>query len=143
MNGQLLLASLKSHEGKKLRAYQDPKGIWTAGYGRNLQVMTVTEECAENWLQEDMYSAMLSAKKFPEFKMLDTDARQNAFIEMIYQMGPGSVSEFHNMRAAIFKGAWEDAAKAALDSDWARRDSPTRAHIIAEMIRTGEFPNAS
>lgn len=52
----LAAALLRVIEGVKLKAYQDPGGIWTIGFGRAHDVKegdTCTMEQAEQWLAED------------------------------------------------------------------------------------------
>ncbi len=144
MNGQKLEQMIKPAEspgGKpNLRAYQDEEGVWTAGYGRNLQAMTITPECAENWIQEDIYTAHMEAQKFPEYKSLDTDARQNAFIELSFNLGAARLRGFVHMLAAIARKDWETAANELLASKWAGQVKKDRAQRLAGMLRTGEFP---
>ncbi len=144
MNGQKLEEMIKPAEspgGKpNLRAYQDEEGVWTAGYGRNLQAMTITPECAENWIQEDIYTAYLEAKKFNEYNLLDTDARQNAFIELVFNLGATRLRGFVHMLAYISAQVWDKAAEELLASKWAGQVKKDRAQRLASMLRTGEFP---
>lgn len=143
MNDAKLTAAIKTHEtigGKpNLRSYQDTKGVWTAGYGRNLQAMTILPHVAEDWLVEDIYTATVEAKKFAEWKSLDTDARQNAFVEMVYNMGSTRLYGFTNMMTAIRNQNWPVVKAEALDSKWHKVDVGKRAEIIAEMFLTGQF----
>lgn len=150
MDDAKLTQSIKMHEtfgGKpSLKAYPDSEGVWTAGYGRNLQSMTIMPYVAEEWLVEDIYTAIVAAKKFPEWASLDTDARQNAFVEMIYNMGPHRVAGFVDTLAAIRAKDWEAVARDAYDSRWAHQlgDGPggklDRPEILIRMFQTGEFP---
>lgn len=138
MNEGKLIESAAKHEGLMLTAYRDSRGVWTAGYGRNLQVMVISQRTAVEWLAEDLNKAVVAAKHFPEYAYLDTDARQNAFIEMVFNLGPVGISKFVNMLTAIRRQHFADAAKHALDSEWAVQVGK-RAHTLAEMLRTGEF----
>lgn len=146
MNQEKLLASVISHEtygGRaNLTAYQDSKGIWTIGYGRNLQVLRISQDQADEWLNKDINAAVIAASNFPEFPFLDTEARQNAFIEMVYNMGPMRVHGFIDMLPAIRKQDWKSVAREALNSVWAH-EVGKRAVTIANMLLTGEFPVSS
>lgn len=133
-----LSQSTKQAEGCRLRAYQDSKGVWTIGWGRNLQTMRVSQELADTWFNEDLKNAVTSAQMFPEFKYLDTDARQNAFAEMVYNLGSFKVSGFRNMLEAIQHQDWPEVKRQALDSDW-HKQVGARAERIAEMFLTGKF----
>jgi len=135
--GRLSL-SLKKHEGLKLRAYQDTEKVWTIGYGTNLQTLRIDDELAERWLGEGIRSATVSAKMFPEWQYLDTDARQNAFCEMVYNLGPMRLSGFRKMLDAIKVQDWKTVAKEALDSKWATQVGQRAVTLIA-MLQTGQF----
>lgn len=141
MNEGKLIGSTQKHEGCRLTAYQDTRGVWTIGWGRNLQTLRISAQQAAEWHNEDLSTAIAEAKGFPEYACLDTDARQNAFIEMVFNMGPRKVLGFTNMLAAIRLQHFADAAKHALDSDWAKQVGK-RAVTLSEMLRTGEFPQS-
>ncbi len=135
--GRLSL-SIQKHEGCKLRAYADTEGVWTAGWGHNLQELRISQELADAWLGEDIKSVVVAAKTFPEWQFLDTDARANAFCEMLYNLGPTRLSFFKEMLKAIRTKDWEKAADEALASKWASQVGQ-RAVTLSRMLRTGEF----
>lgn len=133
-----LIASTKRHEGWRDKAYQDTEGVWTVGYGRNLQELTISLSLGESWLREDLRSAERYAETFPEYDLLDNPTRRDVFIEMVFNMGPSRVAGFKNMLAAIREGDWEEAAVQMLDSKWARQVG-IRARRLAEQMRTGKY----
>lgn len=149
MNQALLTESIKKHEGCSLESYQDSVGVWTAGWGRNLQEvcpgrsnykgLTFTQATVDKWLDEDIAAARHAACGFPQYRFLDTDARQNAFIEMCFNLGETRLRKFTNMLKAISAWDWEAVSVEALDSKW-HKDVLERAETLAEMLRTGEFP---
>ena len=135
------VALAESPGGKPvLRAYQDTKGIWTIGHGRNLQVMRITAEQADAWLVEDLESAEILARTFPAWQALDTGARQDAFIELVFNMGPAKVAKFKDTLAAIERKDWKAAAAHLLDSQWRLDVGPTRSARIAKQLETGLDP---
>lgn len=133
-----LRISTQNHEGCKLTAYQDSRKIWTIGYGTNLQTLKIDLETADKFFTNGLQNAIVAARMFPVWASLDTDARQNAFIEMVYNMGALKVSGFVNMLAAIKVQDWETAAKQGMASDWSAQVGH-RAVEITEMLRTGKF----
>ena len=149
-----LLKSVKKHEGLRTEAYQDSKGIWTCGYGRNLeeagvdpvyaQFVCISEDQAEVWLIEDLDIAMDDAKSFPQFGKMNR-ARRNVFVEMNFQMGRTRVAKFENMLGSISLDTsvkptnWEIVSNHMLDSKWAREDSPSRAIALAKTMRSGWY----
>lgn len=138
MDSGRLLQSVQKGEGCKLRSYQDTEKVWTIGWGRNVQTMKISQELADAWLIEDLKTAVVSAKMFPEWAALDTDARQNAFVEMVFNLGPLRFGGFKNMRAAIAAKDWETVAEEGKDSKWFTQVGK-RAVRLLEMFRTGQF----
>lgn len=138
LNEQRLLASLEKHEGYRDKAYQDTEGVWTIGYGTNLQELRIDEWLARRWLLEDMEEAKRAAKRFPEYRDLDTQVRREVFVEMVYNMGPGRVAGFRNMLSAIRRQDWDDAANEMLDSRWARQVG-RRAKTLAGLMQAGHY----
>lgn len=142
LNEQRLVASLEKHEGYRDKAYQDTEGVWTIGYGTNLQELKIDEFLARKWLMEDLTEAIRGAKRFPEYRDLDTQLRREVFVEMVYNMGPSRVAGFKNMLAAIRRQDWDDAASEMLDSKWARQVG-RRARTLAENMRNGRTTEGS
>ena len=131
-----LIESIMRHEGYRNRAYQDTEGIWTIGYGTNLQELQIDDTLARKWLIEKIQESETYARRFPEYSLLDTQNRKNVFIEMIYNMGPSRVAGFKNMLAAIRERDWEEAAKEMLDSKWARQVG-MRAVRLSNIMKEG------
>ena len=140
MISDTLLASIKRHEGWRSKAYQDSEGIWTVGYGRNLQELEISLELGTSWLLEDIKNAEREARNFPEWAYLDSAARKEAFVEMVFNMGTPRVSGFRNTLRAIREQDWDEAAAEMLDSRWARQVG-VRARRLAEQMRTGHHWN--
>ena len=65
-----------------------------------------------------------------------TDVRQCVIGSMAFNLGLGGVAEFTTMIAALKIGDYAGAAEAMLASAWARQVG-TRAHVLAERMRTG------
>lgn len=128
-----------------LKAYQDPKGIWTIGLGTNLQVLVIDEALARSWHLKALEAAQNFARvRYPWFDTLSTE-RQNAVVELIYQLGPEGFHAFKNMRAAIEAGDFERAAVELLDSKYHRVDmaNSPRDEWLAELLRTGTYTTPS
>lgn len=151
---KMLLASTKRHEGLRTEAYQDSKGIWTCGYGRNLEEhgvpaefaehVCISEELAESWLIEDLLESQMDAMTFAVYPFFNR-ARKNVFIEMVFQMGRTRVAKFVNMLGSISLNPsqtptnWATVADHMLDSKWHREDSPERALELSKTMRVGWY----
>lgn len=130
-----LLESTKLHEGLRLKAYQDSLGVWTIGYGRNLQELEISREQAEAWLIQDLLQASVQVRRFKGYSSA-SDARKNVLIEMCYNLGPGRLSGFKKMWEAIEEGDYNKAAAEMLDSKWAKQVG-NRAIRLANIMRAG------
>lgn len=133
-----LTALLKKQEGYRKEPYLCTEGYWTVGYGRNLETNGIDEEEAEYLLKRDIArcrSELTEAIVF--FSALDT-VRQDALINMAFQMGVVGLMKFKNMLYHLSYGNYEKSAEEALDSRWAKQ-TPVRARQVAELIRTGEY----
>jgi len=132
-----LKESIRRHEGWRDKAYQDSEGIWTVGYGRNLQELEIDKQLGEKWLEDDLKTARLAAERIPEYSLL-TDERKDVLVEMVYNMGPSRVAGFRMMLAAIRDGDWEEAAIQMLDSKWAKQVG-VRARRLAKQMESSEY----
>lgn len=158
-----LSESTDEHEGFRALPYLDSKNLWTFGKGRCLErnpltvhewrhllnnsylTVSITEKGADwlKWrtLNAAVYECMTA---FPFWNKLN-DARQNVLIEMVYQMGIGSLAlktgllGFTEMLKAIEAQDWQKAYREGLDSDWHRTDSPGRARKLMLQLRDGKF----
>jgi len=132
-----LLASTKAHEGYRARAYQDTKGIWTIGYGTNLQELQIDDELAETWLYDKLNQAETSAGGFPWFSTL-SDVRQDVVVEMIYNLGLPRFAKFSKMILALAEHKYNAAAVQMLDSEW-HKQVGKRAERLATQMISGEY----
>jgi GH24 family phage-related lysozyme (muramidase) len=158
-NAARLAASTDADEGWKSSPYPDSKKLYTVAKGRCLETNPLTgvewryllanklvsfsiTEAGADWLRDrDLQGAEAALRAHYHWFDGLNDARQNAFIEMKYQLGP-HFDGFHDMLAAAAVGNWTRVHDEALDSDWARDDSPARARALALQLLTGAFPQA-
>lgn len=144
-----LIESVKLHEGLRLKTYLDTENIPTIGYGTNLEevglhksyanTLEITQETAQQWLEIALLSARDDARSFRWFGRLDR-VRQEAIIEMVYNLGAPRLSKFRKMIAAIEREDWNTAYDEALDSKW-HRQVGARSVRIACQLRTGKYWN--
>jgi lysozyme len=133
-----LLASLKAHEGLRLKAYMDSEGIWTCGYGRNLQQLEITREQAEVWLIEDAAKAIGELNRaFPGWKD-HSEVRQNVLIEMMFNIGAPRLAGFVKFWAGMRDKNYKRAAAEMISSRWAKQVGQ-RAVTLAARMETDSF----
>jgi lysozyme len=124
----------KDQHGRHL-PYRDSEGIWTIGWGRNLDT-GISDDEAEYLLMNNILekSEELGAN-LPWTEDLD-DARRHVLLNMAFNLGIRGLLGFTNTLRAVREGRWEDAARGMLDSKWATQVGH-RATELAEQMRSG------
>ena len=142
-----LTTDIQGAEGLRLTAYKDSMGYWTVGYGHLLGNLkdwsgyTITEADANAFLLRDIDTARGAAQGLPEWPDLDTACRQNAVIELVFNMGLGTWVKFVHTRECIEEQDWEGAATNLLDSEWADQVGPVRSKRLASYLQNGTYPS--
>lgn len=140
---------LKNHEGYREKPYKDSRGFWTVGTGHKItdpamikkldagEEVSFTPEQLDTQLKVDTGKAIVAARNnFKDFDSYPPSLKQS-LIGMNFQLGEKGTEEFEKMRSAMDAGNWEEAAKQAMDSDWAEQ-TPTRAkHVRDELLKMG------
>lgn len=139
------MQTIVDEEGFRAEPYLDTKRLWTFGIGfclertyitcpmwkylldNKLIDIRITREGAEYLTQQRLDVLAIGVPRlFKNWHALN-EVRRNVLLSMAYQMGVEGLAEFRNMRAAIDRGDFKEAAKEGLDSKWAKVDSPARA----------------
>jgi hypothetical protein len=162
---QLLTDSLATDEGFRKGAYRDPlnpnTGPITVGYGTTRNAPGALEYLRSQDLDPDKVFSVGSGnqsiteaqgrhlmgltldrnlpqlkKMYPGFDSFPRPA-QNALQNMSYQMGTAGVGNFKNMSHALRQPEvdWNTVYDEALDSRWARDQTPDRAKRVSEAFR--------
>jgi hypothetical protein len=117
-----------------------------AAPGRSWLGFSVVQSTSDSWFSTDIMSATAFAKKLPEFASCDTACRQNALIELCFNMR-GKWVALNVARRLIQEQSWADVRQDLLGTLWAREvqphgfDTPGRATRIADYFLTGEYPS--
>lgn len=137
MNMDKLIKDLKRDEGLRLKPYRCSEGKLTIGIGRNIQDVGITEEEANILLANDILRCERDLDtRLPWWRNL-SPRRQDALLNMCFNLGIGRLMNFRKMLGALERGDWHEAAAQALDSRWARQVG-ARANRIADIFRNGE-----
>ena len=134
---------IKKHEGYRSKVYVCSEGKETIAYGRNVSPTGpgISEDEAEYMLRNDIDKCKCDLiKQAPYFLKLD-EVRRGVLINMRFQLGLRGLLGFRKFLAAMSVGDYIEAANEMLDSRWARQ-TPERALQLAEMVRSGEWPNS-
>lgn len=140
MDIQLLKDEITAEEGFVPHAYPDSKDLLTIGIGRMVdksQGGGISREEAEYLLENDISQSMAELdRNYPWWRTLP-ERPARALVNMCFQLGLPRLSGFKKMLAALEAYDWPEAAREALDSKWAKVDTPERAQRMAAMIREG------
>lgn len=132
-----LKKALLHDEGLELKAYQDSKGIWTIGIGRNLQCLQISKETAEVWLEDDIQTVIQWMARFPWFAALNA-VRQNVVLNMGFQLGQTRFAKFEKFIGFLTRQNYQLASSEMMLSKWAQVDCPRRAARLAQELLTGK-----
>lgn len=151
---QQLKKDLYLDEGKRNTPYKDSKNFWTIGVGffigEKLENLKLSDAVIDLMLEEKLEKACSDAVKvFGEQFESFTDARKNAIVNLIFNMGLGNQDRgflsFVQTIPYIKQGLWHLAARNlskslwALDVDPLRRKNQGRDDRIVHMIESGEY----
>jgi lysozyme len=138
---------IANEEGFSPTPYMCSEGYPTVGYGQRIgprgamlemYQFTMPEPVAREWLAQNV-RAIADQLASRSFYCQCNGARAIVLLSMAYQMGVSGLLKFRKMLAAIEDNDWEEAARQALDSRWAKQ-TPARAKRHAEILRTGVMP---
>lgn len=130
-------------EGFRAKPYKCSAGYPTIGYGiklanKNANIdnfeCEIPEPVAFMWLEHHAAKEEAKLCKYSWFIDQCKDV-QDILVSMCYQLGLNGLLGFKNMIKALSVNDMETAATEALDSKWARSDSPNRAQRHARVIR--------
>lgn len=128
-----LLSDTKRREGFSLSVYPDSKGLPTQGFGQHTGVSfgdpDISEATAEKWLAASLQNAYEDALElFPGLDAMD-DVRRGACLDLSYNMGQGTLSQFTPFIVAVNVGDWPTAALHLLVN--------TKGHVNPYTLQVG------
>ena len=136
-----LIAMLKRHEGVESHAYHCSENKITIGVGRNVDKsggLGLSDDEIDYLLQNDIDRVSVELdSEYGWFDDLD-DVRQDAMIDISFNLGQTRLRAFKKALAAMDEGDWGEAADQFMDSRWSAQVG-NRAKELTEMIRTGEY----
>lgn len=138
MNEQKLLDALSLDEGRRARIYTDTVGKVSGGVGRNLTDKGFRQDEIDLMLRNDIAESVAELDRVAPWWRGLNDARQNALVNMMFNLGATRLMGFKKFLAALQVGDWKTAEREMLDSKWAKQVG-SRSNRLALLIRTGAF----
>jgi len=136
-----LIKMLKVHEGVETYAYKCSENKTTIGVGRNVDKaggLGLSDDEVDYLLQNDIDRVILELdSEYDWFSDLD-DVRQDAMVDISFNLGQTRLRAFKNALAAMSEGDWDEAADQFMDSRWSEQVG-VRAKNLTEMIRSGAY----
>ena len=144
----MFLAQLKRHEGERLTAYLDTRGVLTVGVGHNCKTAPVpgvnapgdkiSQETCDRLFLDDVHSHTAPlTDRLPWVKSLPAP-RQAVFCNMAFNLGVSGLLKFKTTLALASAGHFGEASRQMLNSLWAKQVG-RRAVELAEQLRTGKW----
>jgi lysozyme len=151
-DGNSLSSMLTRHEAKRSDAYDDKTGLavvrgsslrgnLSIGVGRNLSAVGLYDDEIALLLANDIATATRALGGYAFFGGLNA-ARQGAVIDMMFNMGAGTFSEFTGFITLMNEGNFAAAANDLLTQTAWAKEVPSRARDVATMIETGDWLSA-
>ena len=136
-----LIEMLKLHEGVETYAYKCSENKTTIGVGRNVDKaggLGLSDDEVDYLLQNDIDRVILELdSEYDWFSDLD-DVRQDAMIDISFNLGQTRLRAFKKALSAMSEGDWDEAADQFMDSRWSEQVG-IRAKNLTEMIRIGAY----
>lgn len=135
---------LKFHEGIRTEAYLDTVGVWTIGFGHTSdrhkevkQGMKINLDEAHKLLVADLSEAEADARRLvPNFNEL-SPKRQDALINMAFQLGYFKLSKFTQTLNYIRTGRFSQAAENLTRTLWYKQTQRDRTAYIIDSLTKG------
>ena len=136
-----LIEMLKLHEGVETYAYKCSENKTTIGVGRNVDKaggLGLSDDEVDYLLQNDIDRVILELdSEYDWFSDLD-DVRQDAMIDISFNLGQTRLRAFKKALSAMSEGDWDEAADQFMDSRWSEQVG-IRAKNLTNMIRSGTY----
>jgi lysozyme len=131
---------LERDEGLRLKPYRCSQGFLTIGVGRNLDANGISKATAHQMLSEDVEAAIRACKRIFD-QLFDhwSENRQLGWINLAFNLGFASLSQFKNTIRAARVGDWLLVEKGLRSSLWCKQVGP-RSERVIEMICQEAYP---
>lgn len=131
-----LIERLEQHEGRRNLPYEDSEGNLTIGVGHNLS-NPLPDHVIDALFYHDIATAKKELHRIYPGSCSISQNRQEALVELMFNMGAPTLLTFDNMWEAIMDEKWDIAADELLDSKWATQVGEHRSTTLAELLRDG------
>jgi lysozyme len=137
VNIPALVESLIAHEDERLKMYYCSANKPTIGVGHNLE-RPISQRASRVILDDDIADAIAEMDRaFPGWRS-HSEVRQNVLVELCFNLGAPTLSNFLKFWAALRDRNYKRAAAELLNSKW-RQQVGQRAVTLAARMETDSF----
>ncbi len=116
--------------------YLDSVGVWTIGYGHNLEAKGLPHDLGMMLFRSDIADALDAVRYNCSCYDQLSRPRQLVMISMGFQFGRIGLSKWVHFLSSLHLGKYDDAAEQLLDSKVAKEQAQSRFRQLAMMMRT-------
>jgi lysozyme len=127
-------ASIRAHEGLRLKPYKDTTGHLSLGYGRNLSANGIREVEAEHLLANDLSEAIVEVSTAYPWVAILAPARQAVVVELMFNLGPSRLAKFRPTLDLLRQGDYAGAGGRLRRSKWAGQVGRRAEHLITQLV---------
>lgn len=138
-DAKLLKANLTIEEGRRNMMYKDSKGINTCYIGHNMDIRQ-SEFVIDAVYNCDIAGCEASLDLNLPWWRGEDPVRQVALMDLMFNMGWGTLSTFVNTLAAWKAHKYGAAAQGLRTSKWAKQVQISRVNRIIAMVEKGIVP---
>lgn len=139
INIDLLKSELIRDENSIPYAYEDSRGYLTIGVGHLIDKRLggcIPNSIIQELLELDINHTISLCQKHSWYKILDTDNRCRAIINMVFNLGLGHFMTFDSFIQLLEQKAWKEAADDLRHTPWYSQVGD-RAERICQLIESG------
>tara|TARA_A100000171_G_C2087710_1_gene122912 strand:- start:411 stop:854 length:444 start_codon:yes stop_codon:yes gene_type:complete len=118
--------------------YKCPAGLYTIGYGIEIEQHGLSEKEARLLLQQRVQDVIDEVNNNYPFMRTQPVPIQRAIYNMAYNLGITRLSKFKKMIAAIESGNYDQAGEEAKDSQWYNQVGNRAERIIMLLKEAGQ-----
>lgn len=121
--------------GAPIRAGSVVGGNPTVGIGRNLATAGITADEARYLCRNDIAKAVAALDRaYPWWRQL-SPIRQMQMVDLMFNMGPGTLAQFHAFLGAMQAGNWPEAVDQLQASKWWHQVGQRGPMIAARILQ--------
>jgi lysozyme len=139
----ILTEELTQDEGTRAFPYTDTKGHLSIGIGHNLSAKGITAAAIDFLFAGDVDDCCAVMDRNIDWWRALPMSKQRVMINLVFNMGWASFSQFHHFLAAMEAEDWPTAAAQLKDSVWFHQVGDRGPRVIGRLLATDVEPSSA